>query len=209
MATPILNDPKKIVSLVKDRQAKEQKAAAAEEKKKDERAYFLNADGFWCRAKSTKDGPLTIVLCNFQGHISEENIIDDGREITHLYTLEGKIHGKQPLPKVEVPANNFSGLSWLCKWGTRAILEPGQTVRDYVRHAIQSESLDVKTLTHYGHTGWREVGGETVFLHAGGAIGADEGISVRLSRELQRYRFPVPLLYWTAQNLPCARVWRS
>jgi hypothetical protein len=188
-----LNDPDKIINLVKKRQAKEQKAAAVEEKKKSELAYFLDSEGFLCRTKQTKDGRITVRLCNFSGEIVEENIIDDGREIIHLYIIEGKLRGKQPLPKLEVPANNFASMGWIFKWGTRAILEPGQTIKDYCRHAIQSESRDVKTMTHYGHTGWREVNGEQVYLHANGAIGADAGgISVRLSRELQRYRFPVP-----------------
>ena len=194
MTKPTLNDPDKIISLVKKRQEKEKKAAAVEEKKKEGPAYFLDSDGFLCRTKPTRDGRITIRLSNFRAEISEENIIDDGREITHLYTIEGKLHGKQTLPKLEVPAINFAGMGWVHKWGTRPILEPGQTIKDYVRHAIQSESRDVKTMTHYGHTGWREVNGETIYLHADGAIGADAGISVRLSRELQRYRFPFPPL---------------
>lgn len=194
MTKPKLNDPGKIVSLVKKRQTEEQKVAAAEEKKKSEPAYFLDADGFLCRTKQTRDGKITIPLCNFQAEISEENIIDDGREITHLYMLEGKLRGKLPLPKLEVPASNFAGMGWVHKWGTRAILEPGATIRDFVRHAIQSDSRNVKTLKHFGHMGWREINGEHVYLHADGAIGADGGISVRLSRELQRYRFPSPPL---------------
>lgn len=187
-----MDDPDEIKRLVKKRQTEEQKAVVAEEKKKSEPVYFLDSEGFLCRTKQTKDGRITVRLCNFSGEIVEENIIDDGREIIHLYMIEGKLRGKQPLPKMEVPANNFAGMGWVHKWGTRAILEPGQTIKDYCRHAIQSESRDVKTMTHYGHTGWREVNGEMVYLHANGAIGVDTGISVRLSRELQRYRFPVP-----------------
>jgi hypothetical protein len=209
MAKLTLNDPEKIASLVKKRRDAEAKTAAVAEEKKEERSCFINSDGFLCRKKQTKDGPLTIPLCNFQAEITEENIIDDGRETVHLYTIEGKLHGKQPFPKIEVPANNFAAMGWVHKWGVRACLETGQTTKDAVRYAIQSESRDVKTLTHFGHTGWREINGEMVFLHADGAIGAANGISVRLSRELQRYRFPVPPLRRTTLTIPCRRAWRS
>src|SRR5438874_785271 len=45
--------------------------------------------------------------------------------------------------------------------------------------ALQMLSSDVRRETVYAHTGWRDVGGRWVYLHAGGAIGAD-GPSARL-----------------------------
>jgi len=192
MAKARLDDHEAVSHLVKER-VEEEKAIAASNEKKNEPAYFLDSDGLLCRTKATKDGKVTVRLCNFKASISEENVIDDGSgEVTHLYTIEGKLRGKVPLPKQEVPASNFAGMSWVHKWGTKAILEPGQTVKDYVRHAIQTASTNVKTMTHFGHTGWREVDGNMVYLHADGALGSDSEISVRLSKELQRYRFPAP-----------------
>jgi hypothetical protein len=47
----------------------------------------------------------------------------------------------------------------------------------------------------YGHTGWREVNGRWVYLHAGGGIGADgpvEGIEVQLPQQLARFAVPQP-----------------
>jgi len=152
--------------------------------------YFLSG-GYLCRSKAIKEGGYaTIKLANFTAQITEENIIDDGREAVHLYNIEGKLNGTSPLPKIDIPATNFSGLSWLSRWGSKACLEPGQTVKDFVRHAIQTGSNDVKVQTHFAHTGWRQINGDMVYLHAGGAIGGPGNVSVKLSRELERYSLP-------------------
>lgn len=170
--------------------------------KKSETPYFIK-DGYQCRIKYTKDGgELTVPLCNFSARITEENKIDDGQESQHLFTVEGKLYDTIPLPKIEIPAEKFSGLAWVSKWGSRCCLEPGQTVKDFVRHAIQKASPDAPVLTHYGHLGWREINGQWAYLHAGGAIGCVEGVSVRLSRELERYTLPpLPLAQTESANL--------
>jgi len=69
-------------------------------------------------------------------------------------------------------------------------LEPGATVRDFVRHAIIKTSSSIEVSTRFAHTGWREVDGKMVFLHSDGAVGSPGGISVQLSKELQQYCLP-------------------
>lgn len=158
---------------------------------KENSPYFMKGS-YLCRTKYTKDGgEVTVPLCNFSARIIEENIIDDGQDSQHLFTVEGKLFDKIPLQKIEIPAEKFRGLSWVSKWGSRCCLEPGQTISEFVRHSIQKASPDAPVLTHYGHLGWRSIDGQWCYLHAGGAIGCAEGVSVRLSRELERYALPL------------------
>lgn len=165
--------------------------------------YFVQ-NGFWCRWYHTKNGdPTPIKLCNFTAKITEENIIDDGLDSQHVFSIAGKLHDRTPLQKIDIPAEKFSGLTWVSKWGSRCCLEPGATTRDYIRHAIQKASPDAPVLTHYGHTGWREIGGQQFYLHADGAIGAGPDmphVSVKLSRELKRYALPPSPLKKTASE---------
>lgn len=150
--------------------------------------YFVDDSGYLCRWKRIKDGIIPVRLANFEAWITEEIIEDNGIEATHSYGIEGKIKNRTLL-KVEVPASSFCSLNWLHKWGNQAILEPGQAIRDYVRHAIQIRSNGTRNLTHFTHTGWRQIQGNWYYLTASGAIGVD-GVLVKLSKELQRYSLP-------------------
>lgn len=193
-----LNDSDAIKKAVDERvkaeEAESNKNKAETEEEEKASPYFVD-DGFLCRYKKTRDGELKIKLCNFQAAITEENILDNGQETKNFYTLEGQLlHNGHSLPKIEIPANSFSGMTWAHQYGTRAVLEPGQTVKDYVRHSIQVSSGNVRTKTHFAHTGWRNINGENLYLHAAGAIGngSGEDISVKLPKELQRYALPPP-----------------
>jgi len=151
--------------------------------------YFIDEAGYLCRWKQTKDGQIPVKLANFDAEITEEIIEDNGLELSHNYGIEAKLHDRR-LPKIEIPASSFNSLNWLHKLGNQTILEPGQTVKDYVRHAIQTRSNGVKRTTYYTHTGWRQIQNSWCYLTAGGAIGA-ENISVKLPKELQRYNLPL------------------
>lgn len=181
------NDATKIKDEVKARAGKEKQNYT------NDSPYFVKK-GYLCRKKYSKDGDeITIPLCNFTARITEENLIDDGNDSQHLFTIDGKLYDKIPLPPLEITTEKFSGLSWISKWGSKACLEPGQTVKDYVRHAIQKASIDTPVRTHYGHTGWREINTQWAYLHAAGAIGCGPDmpqVSVKLSRELERYSLP-------------------
>ncbi|SEM78555.1 hypothetical protein SAMN04489760_14714 [Syntrophus gentianae] len=154
-----------------------------------EEPYFLDTDGYLCRVKRHRDSEITIRLSNFEARITEENVIDDGAERSIFYTIDGSILGKHALPSIEVPAPQFSNMTWVHKWGSRVILEPGRTVADSVRHSIQLASSDAPVKHHYGFTGWKEIDGSWAYLHAAGSVGA-EGVSVRLAPEYARFRLP-------------------
>lgn len=163
--------------------------ATPDEQMEDNDKYFVDEEGYLCRRRHIKEGVLPMRLCNFEAWITEEIIEDNGVDTSHTYAIEGKV-GSYPLPRIEVPASQFPSLNWLHKWGNRTIVEPGQAIKDYIRHAIQIRSLNTKTTTCYTHTGWRHIGDKWAYLTASGAIGI-KNVSVKLSKEMQRYSLPL------------------
>src|SRR5262249_37908021 len=97
---------------------------------------------------------------------------------------------------IQVPAQEFAGMNWVLEHlGAMAILRAGQGVKDHTRVAIQMLSDDVTTQEVYTHTGWRIRKCQPVYLHAGGAIGADgpvPDVRVALSGPFTRYLLPDP-----------------
>jgi hypothetical protein len=148
------------------------------------------------RDKLTKDGPVEVPLANWHGRIIEETSHDDGAERRVMFSVEGALADGTPLPRVEVPADQFAFMRWpVAAWGTRAVVLAGATTADHLRVALQLLSGDVPRRTVYGHVGWREIGGEWVYLHAGGGIGKDgaaAGVEVSLPDALDRFSLPDP-----------------
>jgi hypothetical protein len=156
-------------------------------------AYFEHA-GCICRNVQTKEGPYPVVLCNFSARIVEQIVHDDGAEQTRSLALQGTLADGSPLPHMEVPAERFDGMGWVVPaWGTRAVVSAGQGTKDHLRAALQILSGDVPQRTVFRHTGWRKVGEAWVYLHAGGAVGADgllDTIPVSLPEPLSGFRLP-------------------
>ncbi len=147
-------------------------------------------DGRLCRVRQTKEGPITEPLANFTATVAEEIIQDDGAEATRAFIIGGVLDSGQPLPSVRVAAAQFAGMSWVtAQWGLRAVVRAGQSTRDYLREAIQRLSPNAPQKHVFTHTGWRDIGGEWVYLSGGGVVGRD-GFEVELGPELSRYRLP-------------------
>jgi len=83
-------------------------------------------------------------------------------------------------------------MSWVAEWGTRALIHAGSSIREHLRVAIQALEPCENRRTVYGHTGWRKLGDEWVFLHGGGAVGAAgcrEDVEVKAGEgHMKRYR---------------------
>jgi hypothetical protein len=110
------------------------------------------------------------------GDVSE----DDGIEVRRVFDLEAELHNHRR--RFSVPAVQFSTLNWAIEQlGAGAIVYPGNGQRDHARAAIQfiSDALEHRTFTH---TGWREIDGDWVYLHANGAVGSVGTLSKDLSR---------------------------
>jgi hypothetical protein len=143
-----------------------------------------------CRDKPTRDGPILEPLCNFVAQVTEEVVLDDGAEPTRAFVVTGRLDTGEPLPSVRVPASRFAGMAWVTDlWGLRAVVRAGLSTRDYLREAIQRLSPEARSRHIYTHTGWREIEGRFVYLHATGAIGASD-CEVDLGPELARYSLP-------------------
>jgi hypothetical protein len=144
----------------------------------------------------TKDGILEVPLANWAGRIIEEVIVDDGGENRVMLAVEGALIDGTPLPRIEVGADEFPCMRWpVANWGVRAVVLAGMGTADHLRVALQLLSGDVSRRVVFAHTGWREIGGQWVFLHAGGALGAlgpVERIQTVLVNDLQNLEFPKP-----------------
>jgi hypothetical protein len=140
--------------------------------------------------KQTRDGVFATPLCNFSARIEEEVIRDDGAETRRELGISGTLAGGEKLPLARVPIEKFSGMRWPMEaWGHRAIVSSGFGAQDKLREAIQRLSGDVVERRVYTHTGWRKVLTRWVYLHAGGAVGANN-VEVEVPPDLQRYHLP-------------------
>ena len=116
---------------------------------------------------------------------------DDGAEVRQEFVLEGVSSSGKKLPPIHVPAAKFSGMTWALEgWGLDANFQPGQTVKEKLRHAIQSAGANTaKARTVYTHTGWRQIDGQWAYLYHGGAVGLPD-VSVELDSALTSFALP-------------------
>jgi len=147
-------------------------------------------NGVLCWEKPTQHGSITVPMCNFDCHIKEHVIKDDGRDRKNFFRIVGTTRQGEPLSIIDVPTESFGSLKWVLEeWGLRAIIEPGQNIKDRLQHAVLLQSQEAPVRGVYTHTGWREIDGQHYFLNVGGAIGGDETIrvDVELESALQKY----------------------
>jgi hypothetical protein len=157
-------------------------------------SYIETSEGLvWLKVNG--DSPQRVLLANFRARIVADTRWDDGSgEVRRTFTLEAKLAGRTRT--LDVPAGAFAGMSWVPDLGAGAYLEPGQSARERARHAIQVLSNGHFTeRCVFGHTGWREVDGRCVWLHADGGIsayGQVDGVEVSLPSQLAPLRMPSP-----------------
>lgn len=152
------------------------------------------------RRKNTPDGQTVVVpLSNFNARITGQEVRDDGAEQARYFEIEGELYSGRKLPKVVIPASEFSALNWVTtQWGADPVIYPGQGTRDHLRAAIQLLSGSPDERRSYAHTGWRQLEEGWAYLHQGGAIGAQgtiSGVEVHLEQEeaaFGEYRLPAP-----------------
>ncbi|MBP1157682.1 hypothetical protein ACVLD2_003723 [Paenibacillus sp. PvR052] len=73
--------------------------------------------------------------------------------------------------------------------GPEPNIQPGNKVRDTVRHAIQSTASGAIKEQIFKHLGWVEIDGSWKYLHAGGALGA-QNVKVELDERLKTFALP-------------------
>jgi hypothetical protein len=161
--------------------------------KAEKHALYVEENGVICKIGEKISFP----LCNFSARIIEEVIHDNGEEKTLTSSIEGKLSNGQPLPRIEVGAGSFAGMAWVnSQWGTKVSIKAGNASKDHLRAAIQELSGEYPRRTVYGHTGWREIDGQWLYLHMGGAIGmGGNRTDVEVNPgagNMQHYRLPDP-----------------
>jgi hypothetical protein len=127
-------------------------------------------------------------LTNYTASINTSIVLDDGVETQREFEIQAEVFGRRF--RFTIPASEFAAMEWPIKlMGPAAITYPNQ--KDYARTAIQWFSIGAEERRIYTHTGWREIDGHFLYIHAGGAIGAEgliSGIQVRLAGSLGRYQ---------------------
>ncbi len=155
--------------------------------------YFVTPSGLFHR-KRTKDGVVLVQLTNFAARITADIVRDDGVETSRAFEVE-TTRGAQT-ERFTVPASAFNALGWVPeRVGAAGIVYPGVSIRDHARAAIQELSGEPPRHCVYAHTGWRQIGGDHGYLHAGGAIGPAGSlpdVSVDLDGMLRGYVLPEP-----------------
>lgn len=133
-----------------------------------------------------------VALSNFTARVTADILRDNGQETERFIEIGGKLWDGTQLPAIQVKSTEFTDMKWaIGQWGARVSLATGRWVADHVRKAIQELSEGKYGERRvYTHTGWREIDGRWAFLHASGAIGADD-VTVELPSELVNYTLPV------------------
>ena len=130
-----------------------------------------------------------IPLCNFAAEIQAETISDDGVTETRSFEVVGCTEAGRSLPRIVLTPDEFRNELWVMQhWGAIANVSATPGTANHLRSAMQTLSHPT-TEREYTHTGWQQLEGGRVFLHAGGAIGAS-GIRTRLQGRLAHYVLP-------------------
>jgi hypothetical protein len=121
-------------------------------------------------------GTVPVMLTNFGARIVGDVLRDDGAEVRREFEVQA---GRgQHLQRFVVPAAQFGSLGWVSEsLGPQATVYAGMGLRDHARVAIQLLSERTSERRVYAHTGWRQVDGMDVYLHAAGGIGCNGAIA--------------------------------
>lgn len=158
------------------------------------RSPYSEKEGMTWHRRATREGSVTVPLANFTARIVSEVVRDDGAEQSTSIVVAVRLADGTQMDPAEIPANHFTSMNWLMeKLGTRPSISAGMGSKDHLRAAIQHHSSGAVRRVIFTHTGWRKVDGKMVYLHTGGAIGADgsiPGVEVELGGRLADYCLP-------------------
>jgi hypothetical protein len=112
-------------------------------------------------------------LCNFDLEIKTQRTYDDGSTRNIEYVLGGRYESGERISNFSVSSEEFHRGDFIKKLGRKAVVRVGPFNREHLKAAIQTLSYGAKEEVVYSHTGFREINGETKFLHSNGAMGAN------------------------------------
>lgn len=144
--------------------------------------------------KSAGNGKTEVLLTNFVARIAADVVEDDGSEQTRALEIEATLNCK--VSRFTVTVAEFESMNWVvANLGAQGIVYPGSSLRDQARAAIQLLSGEIPTRTVFRHLGWRRLGAEWCYLHAGGAIGRNgpvPEVEVSIPDNLKGFSLPEP-----------------
>ena len=140
-------------------------------------------DGCLHKKITEKNHTYSRKLCNFTPRIISEITLDDGAVETKRLKLGGEHSSGRTMPEIDIVGAELASFNWLIeRWGADCVLEPGTTVKDSVRHAIQLTAVAADKKTLFAVTGWKKIDGEWKYL-----LPNDSECDVKLSGKLSRY----------------------
>jgi hypothetical protein len=157
--------------------------------------FARSDDGGITYFRESSQGVEAIDMANFNATIAEEVIEDDGESESRSLALHAECAGRQV--DIEVTTSEFLSMNWPMEHlGPGAVLRAGAGFKDLAREAIQTLSpKPIPQRRVYSHMGWAVHAGEDVYLHAGGAIGAEGvvgDVDVRLEDAVGLFVLPPP-----------------
>lgn len=155
-------------------------------------AYCLAEGGLRYVRPNREGSSSNLILTNFPAVIVADIERDDGVEKHRAFKVWAKIKG-QPREAMMGHAE-FTEMGWPMKYfGSDAIVYPN--FKEHARTAMQELSREKTFQYVYQHTGWAEINGKPVFLHAGGGIGVDgpmPDLMIDLDPQLSLFHLPAP-----------------
>lgn len=141
------------------------------------------ADGCLYKKVTEKNHTYSRKLCNFTPRIISEVTLDDGAVETKRLTLGGEHASGRALSEIEISGAELASFNWLIeRWGADCVLEPGTSIKDSVRHAIQLTAENAEKKISFAVTGWKKINGEWHYL-----LPNDESFNVCLQGKLNLY----------------------
>ncbi|MEF3309592.1 bifunctional DNA primase/polymerase [Paenibacillus sp. GYB004] len=141
---------------------------------------------------TNKEGEETFKpFANFVPVPLEDVCLDDGATQERCFVISGRLlDDDSELPPRRVSHLDFhEPTKWVIHWGLRPTIFPGNQNKERVRHTVQLLSHGVKNSVVYTHLGYRKIGGEWRYLHAGGCSD-DDSVKVEADSRLRRYVLP-------------------
>jgi hypothetical protein len=161
---------------------------------------YVVKDGCICSVHRDEQGnPVYTKIAHFAARITREITRHDPGETTKHFEIEAT-HADGSRATTIVEADKYEPMSWVpSKLGSKFAIRPGRGTKDTARYAIQvlSHSDPAKPVEHlevFTSLGWHEIGGEMVYVHAGGGINAAGPVATRVEprESLAVYRLPAP-----------------
>ncbi len=158
-----------------------------------QRSVYKQRDGALVRRERLQNGRLRYTrLANFTASIVADILRDDGEQERREFRIEAQLGACKVAFRLTTA--EFGRMNWVLHClGPQAIVYPGQQL--HARAAIQSISGPIQQERIFTHLGWRKQGAQYLYLHAGGALGAEgrvSGLEVQLPSPLQFFQIHHP-----------------